>query len=176
MPGGLRSRGAKLPGAPHHRLLQSAIGVKLTLVQYKGNAPALNDVLGGQVDMLCDSSSTTARHITAGKVKAIGLTSRTRLPTLPEVPTLEEQGLKGFELLPWTAMYAPKGTPRPVVERLVAALQAGLSNPDLVSHYEKLGLLPASRELATSAGLQAHLKAEIDKWGPVIRNAGIFAD
>ena len=157
-------------------LLQSAIGVKFTSVQYKGTAPALNDVMGGQVDMLCDSSSTAARHITAGKVKALGLTSRTRLPTLPDVPTIDEQGLKGFELLPWTAMYAPKGTPRPVIDRLVAALQAGLADPDHVAHYDKLGLLPASRELASSAGLQAHIRAESEKWGTLIRKAGITAE
>jgi tripartite-type tricarboxylate transporter receptor subunit TctC len=157
-------------------LLQSAMGVKFTSVQYKGTAPALNDVMGGQVDMICDSSSTAARHITAGKLKALGVTSRTRIATLPDVPTMDEQGLKGFELLPWTAMYAPRGTPRPVIDRLVAALQAGLADPELVAHYEKLGLLPASRELASSAGLQALLRSEVEKWGAIIKKAGVTAD
>lgn len=157
-------------------LFQAAVGVKFTAVSYKGTAPALNDVLGGQVDLLCDSSSTAARHITAGKVKALGVTARSRMATLPAVPTLDEGGLRGFEVLPWTAMYAPKNTPRPVIDRLVAALQAGLADPDLISHYEKLGLQPASRELASSAGLQQLLAADTGKWGALIRKAGITVE
>lgn len=157
-------------------LFQAAVGVKFTAVSYKGTAPALNDVLGGQVDLLCDSSSTAARHITAGKVKALGVTARSRMATLPAVPTLDEGGLRGFEVLPWTAMYAPKNTPRPVIDRLVAALQAGLADPDLISHYEKLGLQPASRELASSSGLQQLLAADTAKWGALIRKAGITVE
>ena len=157
-------------------LFQAAIGVKFTAVSYKGTAPALNDVLGGQVDLLCDSSSTAGRHVTGGKVKALGVTSRARMTTLPLVPTLEEGGLKGFEVLPWTGMYAPKNTPRPVIDRLVAALQAGLADPDLISHYEKLGLQAASRELASSAGLQSLLAADTAKWGALIKKAGITAE
>ncbi|MSQ51287.1 MAG: tripartite tricarboxylate transporter substrate binding protein BugD [Betaproteobacteria bacterium] len=157
-------------------LFQAAIGVKFTSVSYKGTAPALNDVLGGQVDLLCDSSSTAGRHATGGKVKALGVTSRVRMTTLPLVPTLEEGGLKGFEVLPWTGMYAPKNTPRPVIDRLVAALQAGLADADLISHYEKLGLQAASRELASSAGLQALLAADTAKWGALIKKAGIIVE
>ncbi|MFM9967381.1 MAG: tripartite tricarboxylate transporter substrate-binding protein [Burkholderiales bacterium] len=157
-------------------LFQAAVGVKFTAVSYKGTAPALNDVLGGQVDLLCDSSSTAARHITGGKVKALGVTARARMATLPGVPTLEEGGLKGFEVLPWTGMYAPKNTPRLVIERLVAALQAGLADADLISHYEKLGLQPASRELASSAGLQSLLAADTAKWGALIKKAGITVE
>lgn len=157
-------------------LFQAALGMKFTAVSYKGTAPALNDVLGGQVDLLCDSSSTASRHITGGKVKALGVTSRNRMATLPGVPTLEEGGLKGFEVLPWTGMYAPKNTPRPVIERLVAAMQAALADPDLISHYEKLGLQPASRELASSAGLLALLAADTAKWGALIKKAGITVE
>ena len=157
-------------------LFQAALGMKFTAVSYKGTAPALNDVMGGQVDLLCDSSTTAARHITGGKVKALGVTSRSRMATLPGVPTLEEGGLRGFEVLPWTALYVPKKTPRPVIDRLVAALQAGLADPDLISHYEKLGLQAASRELASSAGLQSLLAADTAKWGVLIKKTGISVE
>ena len=157
-------------------LFQAAVGVKFTAVSYKGTAPALNDVLGGQVDLLCDSSSTAARHITDGKVKALSVTARARMATLPGGATLEEGGLKGFEVLPWTGMYAPKNTQRPVVEKLVASLQAALVDPDLISHYEKLVLQSASRELASSAGLQSLLAADTAKWGALIKKAGISVE
>jgi tripartite-type tricarboxylate transporter receptor subunit TctC len=157
-------------------LFQSALGVKFTTVSYKGTAPALNDVMGGQVDLLCDSVSTAGRFISAGKVRALGVTTRTRVPTLKGIASLEEGGLKGFEVLPWTAMYAPKNTPRPVIDRLVTALQAGLADPELVAHYEKLDLQPASRDLASPAGLQGLLAAETAKWGAVIRKAGVTAE
>ncbi|OFZ99495.1 MAG: hypothetical protein A3H35_18165 [Betaproteobacteria bacterium RIFCSPLOWO2_02_FULL_62_17] len=157
-------------------LFMSAIGTKFTVVSYKGGAPALNAVMGSQIDLLCDGTATTARHIAAGKVKALGVSSRARLPSMPNVPTLAEGGLPGFELAPWSAIYAPKGTPRPAIQRLEGALQAAISDRDLAGHFEKLGLALASRELATSAGLASHLKAEIEKWGVLIKKTGVQLD
>jgi len=92
---------------------------------------------------------------------------------LPNVPTIAEGGLPGFELAPWSAIYAPKGTPRAVIQRLEGALQAAISDKELIARFDNLGLVTASKELASSAGLQAHLKAEIDKWGTLLKNAGV---
>ena len=164
------------PGGPSSLcglLFMSATNTKFTAVPYKGTAPALNDLLGKQVDLLCDASSTAAAHIKAGKVKAFGLTGRTRVASLPDVPTLEEQGLKGFEMLVWQALYAPRNLPKPVIDRLVAAVQASLDDPDLRAYLAKAGFQAMPKEMATPAALQAYLKAEIDKWGPVIRRAGV---
>ncbi len=157
-------------------LFMSAIGTKFTVVSYKGGAPALNDVMGGQIDLLCDGTATTSRHIAAGKIKTLGVSSRARLPSMPNVPTIAEGGLAGFELSPWSAIYAPKGTPRPVIQRLEGALQAAIADRDLITHFDNLGLVPASRELATAAGLQGHLRAEIDKWGVLLKKAGVQLD
>lgn len=157
-------------------LFMSAIGTKFTIISYKGGAPALNDVMGGQIDLLCDGTATTAHHIAAGKIKTLGISSRARIASMPNVPTISEGGLPGFELAPWSAIYAPKGTPRPVIQRLEAALQASVADRDLAAHFDKLGLVLASRELATSAGLAAHLKSEIEKWGVLIRKTGVQLD
>jgi tripartite-type tricarboxylate transporter receptor subunit TctC len=157
-------------------LFMSAIGTKFTIVSYKGSAPALNDLLGGQIDLLCDSTATSARYATAGKLKTFGISSTARLASLPGVPTIAEGGLPGFELAPWSGLYAPKGTPRPVIQRLEGALQAAVADKDLATHFDNLGLVLASRELATSAGLQGHLKAEIEKWGVLLKKTGVQLD
>ncbi|MSQ50293.1 MAG: tripartite tricarboxylate transporter substrate binding protein BugD [Betaproteobacteria bacterium] len=154
-------------------LFMSAIGTKFTIISYKGGAPALNDVMGSQIDLLCDGTATTARHIAAGKIKTLGVSSKARLPSMPNVPTIAEGGLPGFELSPWSAIYAPKGTPRPVIQRLEGALQAATGDRDLAAHFDNLGLVLASRDMATSAGLAAHLKTEIEKWGGILRKAGV---
>ncbi|OGA73036.1 MAG: hypothetical protein A3G27_02340 [Betaproteobacteria bacterium RIFCSPLOWO2_12_FULL_66_14] len=154
-------------------LVMSAIGTKFTIVSFKGGAPALQNVMGGQIDLVCDGTATTARHIAAGKVKGLGVSSKRRLQAVPNVPTLAEGGLAGFELAPWSAMYAPKGTPRPAVQRLEAALQVAITDKDLIAYFDKVGLVPTTRELASSAGLHAHLRAEIERWSGVLRKAGI---
>jgi len=164
------------PGGPSSLcglLFMSATGTRLTAVSYKGTAPAMNDLVGKQVDLLCDASATAAPQIRSGKVKAFGLTGRSRLASLPGVPTLEEQGLTGFDMVVWQALFAPRGLPKPVLERLVAALQASLGDPDLNAFFDKTGFQPVSRNLATPAGLSSFLKAEIEKWRPVIARSGI---
>ena len=110
-------------------LFMSAIEVDLTTVPYKGTAPAMNDLLGGQVDLLCDQTTQTTPYIKAGRVKAYGTTSETRLDTLKDLPTLAEAGLPGFEVVVWHGVYAPKGTPKPVLDKLIAALQAAIAGP-----------------------------------------------
>jgi len=166
-------------GAASHlcgMLFMSAIETDILTVPYKGTAPAMNDLLGGQVDFMCDQTTNTTSQIKSGKVKVYGVTSATRVPSLPEIPTLQEQGLKGFEVGIWHALYAPKGTPKPVLEKLVGALQDSVKDEGVRRKFADLGATTYPPDKATPAALQAHLKAEIDKWTPLIKKAGVYAD
>jgi tripartite-type tricarboxylate transporter receptor subunit TctC len=166
-------------GAASHlcgMLFMSAIQTEFLTVPYKGTGPAMNDLLGGTVDFMCDQTTNTTSQIKAGKVKAYGVTSLKRVPSLPDVPTLDEQGLKGFEVGIWHGLYAPKGTPEPVLEKLVAALQSTVKDETVKKRFSDLGATTYPPEKATPAALQAHLKAEIDKWAPLIKKAGVYAD
>jgi len=157
-------------------MFQSAINQELVTVPYKGTAPAMADLLGGQVDLLCDQTTNTTPQIKAGKVKAIAITSPKRIPSLPDVPTMIEQGYKDFDISIWHGMYAPKGTPKPVIDKLVAALQKALEDEKLNKRFADLGATTVSKDRATPAALQKHLAAEIDRWRPVIQKAGVYAD
>jgi len=154
-------------------LFMEATGTKLTTVPYKGGGPAMNDLVAKHIDLLSNSASIVGPLIKAGKVRAIGVTGKQRVANLPEVPTLDEQGLTGFEMVVWTSMFAPKNLPRPVLERLVAGLQGTLADPDLVAHFNRTGGQIASREQATPAALQALVRSEVEKWGRVLKNAGV---
>jgi tripartite-type tricarboxylate transporter receptor subunit TctC len=157
-------------------LFMSAIETDLTTVPYKGTAPAMNDILGGQVDLLCDQTTNTTGQIKNGKVRVYGVTTKVRVPSLKDIPTLQEQGLKGFEVAVWHGIYAPKGTPKPALDALVAGLQAALKDANVKLRLAELGTEPVAQNRATPEALKAHLKAEIDKWGPIIKKAGIYAD
>ena len=157
-------------------LLMSALQADLATIAYKGTAPAMTDLMGGQVDLMCDQTTNTTAQIKGGKIKVYGVTTRSRVPSLAEVPTLQEQGLKGFEVGVWHALYAPKGTPAPVLDRLVGALQEALKDPVVKTRFNELGTDPIALDKATPAALRAHLRAEIDKWGPLIKKAGVYAD
>ena len=157
-------------------LLLSAMQTDVQTVAYKGTAPAMTDLLGGQIDFMCDQTTNTTGHITSGAVKVYGVTSAKRVPSLPQVPTLQEQGLKGFEVVVWHGLYAPKGTPKAALDKLNAALKVAIGDPGFKEGLAKLGSVPVTAEKATPEGLQKHLKAEIDRWGPVIKKAGVYAD
>ena len=157
-------------------LFRQAIGVDLTTVPFSGTGPALNALLGGQVDMLCDQTTTTTQHIKAGSVKLYGVTTLQRLKTMPEVPTLAEQGLTGFQVVVWHGVYAPKGTPKAALDRFGAALSAALKDPAVAARLVELGAVVVPEDKQTPAGLQTWLQAEIARYGPVIRAAGQFAD
>jgi len=166
-------------GAASHlcgMLFMSAIQTDLQTIPYKGTGPAMNDLLGGQVDFMCDQTTNTTSQIKSGKVKVYGVTSAKRVPSLPDIPTLQEQGLKGFEVGIWHGLYAPKGTPKPVIDRLVAALQETVKDESVKKRFADLGATTYPPEMATPKALQAHLKAEIDKWTPLIKKAGVYAD
>ena len=157
-------------------LFMSQMGVELNTIPYSGTGPAMNALLGGQVDLLCDQTTQTVPLIKDGRVKVYGVTTLNRLSALPNVPTLNEQGLKGFEVKVWHGMYAPKGTPAPVLEKLNAALRAAMQDPVIKQRLADLSSDIPPVDKISSAGLKTHLEAEINKWGPVIKKAGIYAD
>ena len=157
-------------------LFQSQLGMELNTIPYKGTGPAMNDLLGGQVDLLCDQTTQTVPMIKEGRVKAFGATTLKRLSALPDVPTLDEQGMKGFEVKVWHGMYAPKGTPQPVLDKITVALQAALKDPQVKQRMTELSSEIAPPEKVTAIGLKTHLEAEIAKWTPVIKKAGVYAD
>ena len=166
-------------GAASHlcgMLFMSAIQTDLLTVPYKGTGPAMNDLLGGQVDLLCDQTTNTTSQIKGGKVKVYGVTTKNRVASLPEVPTLDQQGLKGFEVSIWHGLYAPKGTPKAAMDKLVAALQSGVKDEEVKKRFADLGAATYPPEKATPAALEAMVKSEMDKWGPLIKKAGVYAD
>ena len=136
----------------------------------------MTDILGNQVDILCDQTTNTTGHINTGKVKAFAVTTKERLSTLPNLPTLDEAGVKGFEVVAWHGLYAPKGTPKPVIDKLAAALQGALKDEKVIARLADLGAEPVSQEAATPAALDKYLADEIAKWKPVIEAAGVYAD
>jgi tripartite-type tricarboxylate transporter receptor subunit TctC len=157
-------------------LFMSRMEMAFTTVAYKGAAPALGDVQAGHVELMCDQTSTTSSVIKADRVKAYGATTLERLPILPNLPTLSEQGLTNFEVTVWHGLYAPKGTPKPIIDRLAKALQEGLASPAFRQSMELLGTTIATSEKATPEGLRKQLDAEINKWTPVIQQAKQYAD
>ena len=157
-------------------LFMQAVGVELTTIPFSGTAPAMTALLGGQVDMLCDQTTQTIPQIKAQKVKFYGVTTRQRIAALPDAPTLDEQGLKDFEVIVWHGVYAPKGTPKEALDKLNAALRTALKDPDVAAKFAELGAQVVPESKQSPAGLRDWLRAEIDKWQPVIRKAGVYAD
>ena len=166
-------------GAASHlcgMLFMTTIQTDLTTVPYKGTADVIKDLLGGQVDFSCDQTTNTTSQIKADKIKVYGVTTKTRLASLPNIPTMDEAGLKGFEISVWHGLYGPKGTPKPVIDALTKALQAALKDGTVKQRFNDLGTEPIAEKRATPEALRAHLKAEIDRWTPIIKKAGVYAD
>ncbi|MGZ5038926.1 MAG: tripartite tricarboxylate transporter substrate binding protein BugD [Usitatibacter sp.] len=157
-------------------LYLSAIQADVTTVPYKGTGPAMTDLIGGQVDFMCDQTTNTTQQIKGGKVKAYAVTSPKRVASLPDLPTFDESGLKGFEVTVWHGLWAPHGTPKAAIEKLEAALQAALRDPGTIAKFAELGGEPVPQGRATPEALRAHLKSEIEKWSPIIKKAGVYAD
>jgi tripartite-type tricarboxylate transporter receptor subunit TctC len=157
-------------------LFMSAIQTDLTTVPYKGTADVIKDLLGGQVDFSCDQTTNTTSQIRADKIKVYAVTTKARLPSLPNIPTADEAGLKGFEIAVWHGLYAPKGTPKPIVDTLTKALQAALKDGTVKQRFVDLGTEPIAEKRATPEALRTQLKAEIEKWDPIIKKAGVYAD
>jgi len=157
-------------------LFMSAVQADFTMVPYKGTGPAMNDLVGGQVDFMCDQTTNTVPQIKSGNVKAYGVTTASRVASLPDIPTLAEQGLRGFDLVVWNGLFAPKGTPKPALDKLVVALQAAVQAPAFRSRLADLGAEPVPLSKATPASLGTLLKSEVEKWSPIIRKSGVYAD
>ncbi|RFC66645.1 MULTISPECIES: tripartite tricarboxylate transporter substrate-binding protein [Mesorhizobium] len=166
-------------GAASHlcgMLFMSAIGTPLVTVPYKGTGPAMTDLLGGQVDIMCDQTTNTTKQILGGTIKAYAVTSPARLDVLPDVPTTDEAGLPGMQVAIWHGIYTPKGTPAEINERLSKSLQVALKDPNVVARFAELGTKPSSEADATPAALKAKLESEITRWKPIIEAAGQYAD
>jgi len=159
-------------------LFQSSVKIAMQTVPYKGTGPAMTDLLGGQVDLMCDQTTNTSSQIAAGAVRAYAVTTEHRLstPALKNLPTLDESGLKGFNVTIWHGMYAPKGTPKPVVDKINAALRVALKDPEFVKREEALGAVIVTDARLDGAEHKKFVAAEIAKWGPIIKAAGEYAD
>ena len=159
-------------------LFQQSVKVDMTTVPYKGTAPAMTDLLGGQVDLMCDQTTNTTQQIEGGKIKAFAVSTPKRLtsPALAKLPTLDEGGLKGFNVSIWHGMYAPKGTPKAVQDKLNAALRASMKDPEFIKRQEALGAVVITDGRLAGAEHKKFVEAEINKWGPVIKAAGQYAD
>jgi tripartite-type tricarboxylate transporter receptor subunit TctC len=157
-------------------MLFSALQQSPTIAAYRGTGPAMNDLLGGQLDLLCDQVTSAISQIRGGRVRAFAVTSTGRIPAFPDLPTLAESGLANFEVNVWHGLYAPRGTPAPIVERLNRAMRTALDNATVRARLDELSTIPATGERLSPAYHARHLRAEIEKWGAVIRAAGEFAE
>src|SRR5262245_13406062 len=153
-------------------LFLNAIEVTVTVVPYKGTGPALNDLIGGQFDFMCDQTLNVLQPVKAGLIKAYAV----RVAVLPDLPTAAESGLSDFEITVWYGMWAPKGTPKPVINTLSAALREALKDPEVNKRLAAAGAETVSSERARPEALRTHLKSEIDRWTPIIKKAGASAD
>jgi tripartite-type tricarboxylate transporter receptor subunit TctC len=166
-------------GGPSHlcgMLLMSRLDAPMTTVPYKGTGPAMTDLLGGQIDLMCDQATNTVGHIKSDAVKAYAVTTKERVATLPDLPTVAEAGLDGFEMTVWQALFAPKGTPDEAIDKLAGALREALKDPKVVERLTSLASEPAPAELATPEALKHQFDAEIALWKPLIEKAGVYAD
>lgn len=154
-------------------LFSAMAGVKMTHVPYKGSAPALTDVMGGQVDLMFDTMLSAMPHVKGGKLKALGVTSAQRSPVAPDLPTVAESGLPGYEAIAWNGLLAPAGTPKEVVAKLNAELKAVLESPDIRQRFDAQGFAAAH---STPVAYGAFLQAEVDKWAKVVKTSGAKID
>jgi tripartite-type tricarboxylate transporter receptor subunit TctC len=152
------------------------IGVKLQFIPYRGAAPALQALLAGEIDIYVTQISSAVTHVRSGKLRAYAVAAKSRQAAMPELPTVDEAGLPGFYTAVWHGIWAPKGTPRDIVMKLNAAIVETLADPAVRQRFADLGQEIPSREQQTPEGLYAHQKAEIEKWWPLIRAAGLKAE
>jgi tripartite-type tricarboxylate transporter receptor subunit TctC len=154
-------------------LLMKELGVRMEGVGYRGTGPAMNDLLGGQFDFMCDQTTNTTNQIKEGKIKAYAVTTKTKVSSVPDLPTLDSTALPGFDYSAWHAMWAPKGLPKDATEKLVGALQAALADPKVIERFANLGTEPVAAAQATPTALKSHLSAEVQRWNAVIKAAGV---
>jgi tripartite-type tricarboxylate transporter receptor subunit TctC len=178
-PGVKASMGNAGVGSASHlcgMLFLSETKVQVTTVPYRGTAPVMNDLIGKQIDLSCDQATNTTGPIRGKQVKGYAVTTKARLKSLPDLPTADEAGLKGFELGVWHGLFAPKGLPPAIVAKLSTALRSALKDPDLVKRLNDINTEPMSDEKATPAAAERMLLSEIDRWAPIIKASGQYAD
>jgi tripartite-type tricarboxylate transporter receptor subunit TctC len=166
-------------GAASHlcgMLFMQAVDAPIVTVPYRGTGPAMTELVGGQIDIMCDQTTNTTEQIQGGTIKAYAVTTPERLDLFPDLPTASEGGLTGLEVSVWHGLYAPAGTPQEALDRVQAALAAALADPEIGERLAELGTAPSSAEDATPAALEAKLSSEIERWRPVIEEAGVYAD
>jgi tripartite-type tricarboxylate transporter receptor subunit TctC len=157
-------------------LLMKAVDTAMTTVPFRGTGPAMQELLSGRIDLMCDQTTNTTEQINSGAIKAFAVTTRERVASLPNLPTSAEAGLPAFEVSVWHGLYAPKGTPEEITQRLSQALQAALRDPRLVARFAELGTTPVTQDRATPEAHRAFWLADIAKWRPIIQAAGQYAD
>lgn len=150
------------------------LGVPLNGIPYRGTGPAMNDLLSGKIDIMCDQTTNTTNQILEKKIKAYAVTTRTPVGALPDLPTLDSSGLKGFDVSAWHAMWAPAGLPADIRDKLNAALLAALKDPKVIERFGSLGTAPVAAERARPEALKAHLAEETQRWGEALK--GITAN
>lgn len=166
-------------GATSHlcaMLINQTLGTTVTMVPYRGTGPALQDLVAGNVDVICDQPVATGPHIQAGMLKGYAMATKERLSTMPDVPTFSEGGMPGFELAVWHGLYAPKGTPSAVIERLNKAARVAFSEPALIKRFQDMGVMIPQGDRLKPEALRKHTVAEIQRWDPVIKAAGAKAE
>lgn len=157
-------------------ILMKELGVQMEGIGYRGTGPAMNDLIGGQFDVMCDQTTNTTNQIKAGRIKGYAVTTKFKVSSLPDLPTLDSGAIPGFEVSAWHAMWAPKGLPKDVTDKLVAALQIALRDPKVVERFASLGTEPVAPALATPEALKSQLVAEVKRWGAVITAAGVIGN
>jgi tripartite-type tricarboxylate transporter receptor subunit TctC len=165
-------------GASHMGAIyfQNMIGAQFQYVPYRGGAPAMQALLGGEIDLYVTQVSNITAHVRAGKIRAYAVTANTRQAAAPEIPTVDEAGVPGFHTAVWHGIWVPKGTPRDIIMKLNAAIVESLADQAVRQRFADLGQEIPAREQQTPETLFAHHKAEIDKWWPMIKAAGIKAE
>jgi len=166
-------------GSPQHvfgLLFQNITGTRFGFVHYRGGAPAMQDLVAERIDLIIADSVTALSQIRGGTIKAYAVTSNTRMPAALDIPTVNEAGLPTFHTSVWTGVWAPKGTPAPVIGKINAAIVKSLADPTLRARIEQIGPVVVGREEQTPEALGALQKAEIAKWWPIIKAAGIKAE
>ena len=154
-------------------VLMKELNLEMVGVGYRGTGPAMNDLLGGQFDVMCDQTTNTTNQIKEGRIKGYAVTTKAKVSSLPDLPTLDSTALPGFEVSAWHAMWAPKGLPKEATDKLVAALQAALKDPKVIERFADLGTEPVAQNLATPEALKSQVTSEVKRWDAVIKAAGV---
>jgi putative tricarboxylic transport membrane protein len=154
-------------------IFMKEIRVQMQGVAYRGTGPAMNDLISGQFDFMCDQTTNTTNQIKEGKIKGYAVTTKLKVSSVPDLPTLDSGAIPGFEVAAWHAMWAPKGLPKDVSDKLVTALQAAIKDPKVIERFGGLGTEPVASALATPDALKSHLAAEVKRWDTVIKAAGV---